>query len=109
MPEPTYLLAAVAVSATVTWSLRALPFAALHRVRDSATLRHLGTAMPGGLMVVLALFTLRGLVTAAGPVLAAGLVALAVTVGLHLWRRNIVLSIVGGTAVHVALATLLLG
>jgi branched-subunit amino acid transport protein AzlD len=29
------------------------------------------------------------------------------TVGLHLWRRNAVLSILGGTAVHVALATAL--
>jgi hypothetical protein len=36
-----------------------------------------------------------------------GILALAATVGLHLWRRNAVLSIPGGTAVHVALATAL--
>ncbi|MCD7437022.1 AzlD domain-containing protein [Streptomyces lincolnensis] len=30
--------------------------------------------------------------------------ALTVTVGLHLWRRNALLSILVGTAVHVALA-----
>ena len=33
--------------------------------------------------------------------------ALAATVGLHLWRRNAVLSILGGTAIHVILATAL--
>ena len=30
---------------------------------------------------------------------------LAVTIGLHLWRHNAVLSILGGTALHVALVT----
>jgi branched-subunit amino acid transport protein AzlD len=34
----------------------------------------------------------------------APLAALAVTVGLHLWRRNALLSILAGTAVHVTLA-----
>jgi len=37
------------------------------------------------------------------------LVAVAVTEGLHLWRRNALLSILVGTAVHVALATALAG
>ncbi|MEV5085443.1 AzlD domain-containing protein, partial [Streptomyces sp. NPDC056159] len=36
---------------------------------------------------------------------AAPLAALAVTVGLHLWRRNALLSILGGTVVSVALAS----
>ena len=35
------------------------------------------------------------------------ILALAATVGLHLWRRNAVLSILGGTAIHVALTTAL--
>ncbi len=37
------------------------------------------------------------------------LVAATVTVGLHVWRRNALISILAGTAVHVALATLLAG
>ena len=61
MPHTPYLLAAVAVSAAVTWGLRALP----------------------------------------------DILALAATAGLHLWRHNAVLSILGGTAVNVALATAL--
>lgn len=31
--------------------------------------------------------------------------ALAFTIGIHLWRRNALLSILGGTAVHVILAS----
>ncbi|CAL9281633.1 MULTISPECIES: AzlD domain-containing protein [Streptomyces] len=38
----------------------------------------------------------------------APLAALAVTVGLHLWRREALLSILAGTAVHGALASTVL-
>jgi branched-subunit amino acid transport protein AzlD len=37
------------------------------------------------------------------------LLAMAVTVGMHLWRPSLVLSLAGGTAVHVALATIIAG
>ena len=44
----------------------------------------------------------------ADPVLALpDILALAITLGLHLWRRNAVLSILGGTASYVALASTL--
>lgn len=106
MPEAGYLLAAVAVAVAVTWALRALPFAALAPLRSSRLVAYLAAAMPAGVMVILAVYTLRGFTPhvpeRAGPTL----VALAVTVGLHLWRRNVVLSIFGGTAVHVALVNL---
>jgi branched-subunit amino acid transport protein AzlD len=58
-------------------------------------------------MVILLAYTLRSL-PLTGPVQALpDILALAATVGLHLWRRNAVLSILGGTAIHVALATAL--
>ncbi len=64
--------------------------------------------MPLGVMVILLAYTLRSL-PLADPVRALpGILALAVTLALHLWRRNAVLSILGGTVVHVALASTLL-
>jgi branched-subunit amino acid transport protein AzlD len=108
MPDPAYLITAVAVAATVTYGLRALPFAVLAPLRSSAVVRYLSERMPAGIMVILLVYTLRGLSPAA-PAAALGVAAaLAVTVGLHLWRRNAVLSILGGTAVHVLLASFLL-
>ena len=107
MPPTPYLLAAVAVSAAVTWGLRALPFTALARLRASAAVGYLSARMPLGVMVILLAYTLRSL-PLTGPVRALpDILALAATVGLHLWRRNAVLSILGGTAIHVALATAL--
>ncbi|MBW8795853.1 MAG: AzlD domain-containing protein [Streptomyces sp.] len=59
-----------------------------------------------GVMVILFVHCLRDL-PLTQPRGTAPLAALAVTVGLHLWRRNALLSIIGGTAVSVALASTL--
>lgn len=60
--------------------------------------------MPAGVMVILVVHRLHDLpVTEARA--AAPLAAPAVTPGPHLWRRNARLSILGGTAVHVTLAS----
>ncbi|MFB7758156.1 branched-chain amino acid transporter permease [Streptomyces sp. NPDC056121] len=104
MPDTPYLLAAVAVSTAVTWALRALPFAALAPLRASATVQYLSTRMPAGVMVILLAYCLRDLPVTQSRAIAP-LAALAVTIGLHLWRRNALLSILGGTAVHVILAS----
>lgn len=102
MPDPIHLASAVAVSVAVTWALRALPFAALAPLRSSETVHFLGTRMPVGVMVILAVYTLHDTAAAAWAPTALSLVA---TVGLHLWKRNAVLSILGGTAVHVLLTS----
>ncbi|NJP67940.1 AzlD domain-containing protein [Streptomyces spiramenti] len=105
MPETPYLFAAVAVTVAVTWSLRALPFVALAPLRESRTLHYLGVRMPTGVLVVLVVYCLRGMPVADNAWLAPA-AALAVTAGLHLWRRNVLLSITAGTAVHVVLLNL---
>ena len=102
MPDAAYLAAVVAVAAAVTWTLRALPFALLAPLRASKVVPYLATSMPAGVLAILVVHTLRDV----PPSGAAVGIALAVTVALHLWRRNVVLSIAGGTAVHVVLASL---
>lgn len=108
MPDPRYLLSAVAVSAAVTWGLRALPFTALAKLRASRTVQYLNTRMPAGVMVILLGYCLRSLPLTSLAGLVTPLLALAVTVGLHLWRRSALVSIVGGTAVNVLLASTIL-
>ena len=107
MPHTPYLLAAVAVSAAVTWGLRALRFTALAPLRASAAVGYLSARMPLGVMVILLGYTLRNLPLGDPGRALPDILALAATVGLHLWRRNAVLSILGGTAIHVALTTAL--
>ncbi|MGW6918086.1 branched-chain amino acid transporter permease [Kitasatospora sp. NPDC054939] len=107
MPDARYLLLAVAVSAAVTWALRALPFTVLAPLRASAVVQYLGARMPAGVMVILFLYCLRDLPLSRPQVAAAPVLALAVTVGLHLARRNALLSIIGGTATSVVLSSTL--
>ncbi|MFK0132427.1 branched-chain amino acid transporter permease [Streptomyces rubiginosohelvolus] len=104
MPDARYAIAAILVTAAVTWALRALPFAVLAPMRASTTVQYLSARMPAGVMVILVVYCLHDLpMTQARAV--APLVALAVTVALHLWRRSAVLSILGGTVAHVTLAS----
>jgi branched-subunit amino acid transport protein AzlD len=60
--------------------------------------------MPAGVMVILLAYCLRDLPLPQSRAVAP-LAALTVTIGLHLWRRNALLSILGGTTVHVILAS----
>jgi branched-subunit amino acid transport protein AzlD len=59
--------------------------------------------MPAGIMIILAVYTLRGVSVAEAPHGLPEAIALAATVVLHLWRRNAVLSILGGTALYMVL------
>jgi branched-subunit amino acid transport protein AzlD len=107
MADNSHIVAMVLVSAAITWVLRALPFAVLAPMRRSAVVRYLSLHMPLGIMVILAFYTVRN-VPAAGAVPGwSAVAALAVTVGLHLWRRNVLLSIVAGTLTNVLIVSLL--
>lgn len=107
MPETTYILSAILISILVTWALRALPFAFLAPLRRSSMLPFLNDYMPPGLMLILVFYTVRDTPLGLNSVSLAVLVGLSVTALLHLWRKNATLSVVGGTAAHVALASAL--
>ncbi|MCT1601016.1 AzlD domain-containing protein [Kocuria sp. p3-SID1433] len=106
MPELSYILAAVGVAAGITWALRALPFAVLAPLRESRLLPYIGDRLGVGVMIILVIYTLQDLDLVAPSVSIPAAVALAVTIGLHLWRGNMVLSLLVGTVTHVALASL---
>ncbi len=101
--------AVVAVSAAVTWGLRAAPFAVPAPMRQSAVVASLSRTCRSGVLLILAVHTLRDVPTDSALSASPFLVAVAVTVGPHVWRRNALVSILAGTAVHVAIATLLAG
>jgi branched-subunit amino acid transport protein AzlD len=107
MPDSRYLLGLVLVSTVVTWGLRAVPFAVLAPMRRSPLIGRLAIQLPLGVMLILALSTMRGVsFHDAGRVVGFAL-AVAVTIVLQLWRRSFVLSIVAGTATYVLISTAL--
>ena len=106
MPEPGYIAAALAIMFGVTFALRALPFAILKPLRSSQLLRYLNRFMPVGILLILVVYTLKDVPLGRPPHGLPETIALVVTIGLHLWRRSAILSIVAGTAVYVTLINL---
>jgi branched-subunit amino acid transport protein AzlD len=107
MPDPGYLLGLVLVSAAITWALRAVPFALLAPMRRRPLIGRLAAQLPLGVMLILALSTMRG-VSLHDTDRAVGFVlAVAVTIALQLWRRSATLSIVAGTTTCVLISTVL--
>ena len=96
--------ALVAVIAAVTILLRFAPFVVFGGGRPTPRyILYLARVLPCAIMAMLVVYCLRG-VDLAGP--AHGLpelLAAAAVVGLHLWRRNTLLSIAAGTALYMVL------
>ncbi len=90
MPDTLYLVAASLTMFAVTFALRALPFAALRPLRDSALVGYLSRHMPAGIMIILVVYTLRGVSLGETPHGLPEALAIAATVILHLVRRNAV-------------------
>ncbi|UUW91094.1 AzlD domain-containing protein [Nocardioides sp. WV_118_6] len=107
MPEPGYVAGALAAAVAVTVALRALPFVAKAAVKDSPLLADLGRWMPLGAVTVLAVYGVSRIDLTGPDRGAGGLLGVAVTIAVHLWRRNLLLSIVAGTTVCVAVSSLL--
>lgn|GEM_PF-1428473 len=112
MPSPVYIAAVLATVFAVDLGLRALPFAFLKPLRESAAVNALSLWMPAGLLLILAMSTfapLVGLGSGAGTGvgssdIAKAFIALGVTVGVHLsCGRRTLLSVGLGTAAYVAL------
>ena len=98
-----YVLGAMLAMAAVTLLCRAAPFIFFMKRKPPAAVDYLQKYIPPMIMTVLVLNSYKGLSFAAWPFgipeLAAGLAVAA----LHLWRRNTLLSILGGTGLYMIL------
>ena len=97
----------VAVIALVTLLLRSLPFLIFSgKIKTPAFITYLSNVLPYAIMGMLVVYCLRGIELIAAPHGLPELIACGVVVGLHLWRKNTLLSIAAGTVVYMALIQL---
>lgn len=98
-------LAAVLVAAVITFFTRLAPFALFGRQgTPPKAVRHLGQVLPPAIIALLVVYCLKGGISPLNwAVLAPQLIAVAVVVALHIYKRNNLLSIAGGTAVYMLL------
>ena len=96
--------ALIAVAALVTALLRFLPFGIFYGGRKTPpAVAYLGRVLPYAVMAMLVVYCLKGISFAAAPFGIPEMIAAAVVVLLHLWRRNTLLSIVAGTVCYMLL------
>lgn len=94
----------VAVIALVTAALRFLPFLVFGGGRKTpAVVERLGRVLPGAIMAMLVVYCLKGTHFAAPEGWIPALLGVAITAGLHVWKRSTLLSIIGGTAAYMLL------
>ena len=103
----THAALLIAVIALVTMGLRFLPFLIFGGNRETPKfIAYLGKVLPYAIMGMLVVYCLRNISFAEMPFGIPELAACAVVAGLHLWKRNTLLSIIGGTACYMLLVQL---
>lgn len=94
----------IIVMAAVTALLRFLPFLIWNGKRKTPeVVLYLGKVLPYAIMAMLVVYCLKGVNIIAAPHGLPELIAVAVVAGLHVWKKNTLLSIVVGTVVYMFL------
>jgi branched-subunit amino acid transport protein AzlD len=97
MHDYLYITGALAVAVAITVALRATPFVVKNTIDESTLLIDVGRWMPLGAIAILACYCLTRINYLGTNHGLPQVIAVAVTVTIHLWRRNAVLSILTGT------------
>ncbi len=92
----------VAVMALVTILLRFLPFL-IFRKQTPAYITYLGRVLPPAIIGMLVVYCLKDITLTAHPHGLPELIAAVCVVGLQVWRRNALISILSGTVVYMLL------
>ena len=94
----------IVVISLVSMLLRFLPLWVFGNGKQTPRLvQYLGKVLPYAIMGILVVFCLKGVSLTSAPFGLPELIASAVVVGLHVWKRNTPVSIVGGTVVYMIL------
>lgn len=95
----------IAVMAIVTILLRFLPFL-VFRKQVPPYISYLGKVLPAAIIGMLVIYCFKDTVVTAQPFGIPELIAAACVVGLQVWKRNSLISILTGTAVYMLLVQL---
>ena len=107
MAENTYIWLSVAIIALLTAALRFLPFALFGNGRKTPKIiEKLSSMLPYAIMGMLVVYCLKDTSFSSLGGFLPALIASAVVVLLHVWKRNTLLSIISGTVCYMLLVQL---
>lgn len=94
----------IALCAFATMLTRFLPFVVFNsKLKTPKYVQYLGKALPSATFAMLVVYCLRDVAILTGSHGIPELISIAVVVGLHLWKRQMLLSIAGGTICYMLL------
>lgn len=97
-------IAIIAVAAAATLFIRAIPFVIFGGKREvPETVTYLGKVLPPAIMVILVIYCIKSINLFSGNHGMPELLSIAVVAGLHIWKRNTLLSIACGTILYMIL------
>ena len=103
----TQRIVTVALCGLATVLTRALPFLICSPGRPTGKcVQYLGKALPAAIFGMLVVYCLKDVSFLTGDHGLPQLIAIAVTVGLHLWKKQMLLSVAGGTVCYMLLVQL---
>ena len=101
------LLITVLVAAAMTVFTRVISFLVFRGGRAPAFITWMGSQLPRAVMAMLLVYCLKDITPTVHPFGIPALAGVAVTAGLHVWKKQMMLSICGGTAVYMLLLRLM--
>ena len=94
----------IAMCVLATLLTRFLPFVIFRANKPTPKyIQYLGKALPGAIFAMLIVYCLKGVSILEGSHGVPELIAIAITVALHLWKRQMILSIASGTISYMLL------
>lgn len=100
----SYALTSILIISLVTFGIRITPFIFFGKSKSTPKyITYLGRYLPPAVMSMLIIYCLRNVNFTKYPFGYAEIIGVATVVILHLWKRNNLISILGGTAVYMLL------
>ncbi len=96
----------IAICAACTFLERALPFLIFGNRKVPPIVQYLGKVLPMAIMATLVIYCIKDISFTALHSWVPYLISIAITAGVHLWRRNSLLSIAVGTAAYMVMVQL---
>lgn len=83
---------------------RAFPFLFAEKLRRNHLLQKVAQQLPTAILMILVFHSLQGTTWSSFPFGMPEVLGIATTVGVHLWRRHMILSLISGTSIYFLLA-----
>ena len=104
MIDATSSLIMIAVVAVATFATRAFAFLLFPKGKEiPESVKFIGKVLPPAIIAVLVVYCLKSTQILAYPYGIPELIACVTVIGLHVWKRNVILSIAAGTLLYMFL------